>query len=314
MPINARNLAELVTPQTTEAFVMGFTARGRRASMISEIFATPSSKRAFEEHVGIGTMGSDWEFEKTGRVVYDDVNKGFVKRWTHRQFAKGFVITRDMVDDNLFPEIVSQANSLGDAAFRHREMSAAAVFNNAFSSVTDQTTLDAFGFPIGGPDNVALCSTAHPYNEADSTTQSNEGTESLTEDGLSATRQAHMALLDDRGELLGIMPDTILIPPELEDTAIKAGASPLEPDTANNAVNPQQGRFRYLVWHYLTDANAWFSIDSAMMRADLIWYERVPLEFAVEPDFDTLQAKARGYMRYSRGWRDYRWVYGQNPS
>lgn len=310
MPINSANLAELVTPQTTEAFVMGFTAGGRRASVIPELFRTPTSQRAFEEHIGIGVMSSDWDFESTGRVPYDDVNRGFLKRWTHREFSKGYIVTRKMIDDNKFPEIIDRATALGDSAFRHREQSAAAVFNNAFSAVTDQTTLDAFGFPIGGPDNVALCSTAHPYNEADASTQSNEGTVALTEDGISTTRQAHMALTDDRGDILGIMPDLVLIPPELEDTAIKAGMSPLESATANNAINPQMGRFRYVVWHYLTDANNWFTIDSAMMRQDLIWYERIPLEYGAEGDFDTFQAKFRAYMRYSRGWRDYRWVYG----
>lgn len=314
MPINSANLAELLTPQTTEAFVMGFTSGGRRASMISSLFATPSSQRAFEEHIGIGVMSADWEFEKTGRVPYDDVNNGFLKRWTHKEFAKGFVVTRKMVDDNLFPAILDRATNLGDAAFRHREKSAATVFANAFSSVTDQTTLDGFGFPIGGPDNVALCSTAHPYNEADSSTQSNEGTLALTKDNVGTTRQLHMALTDDRGDILGIMPDTIIIPPELEDTAIEIGMSMLDPDTANNAVNPQAGRFRYLVWHYLEDANAWFMVDSARMMQDLIWYERIPLEYGAEGDFDTLQAKFRAYMRYSRGWRDYRWIYGQNPS
>lgn len=314
MPINSANLAELLTPQTTEAFVMGFTSGGRRASMIPSLFATPSSERAFEEHIGIGVMSADWEFEKTGRVPYDDVNNGFVKRWTHKEFAKGFVVTRKMVDDNLFPQILDRATNLGDAAFRHREKSAATVFANAFSATTNQTDLDGFGFPVGGPDNVALCSTAHPYNEADSSTQSNEGTLALTKDNVGTTRQLHMALTDDRGDILGIMPDTIIIPPELEDTAIEIGMSMLDPDTANNAVNPQAGRFRYLVWHYLEDANAWFMSDSARMQQDLIWYERIPLEYGAEGDFDTLQAKFRAYMRYSRGWRDFRWVYGQNPS
>lgn len=314
MPINSANLAELVTPQTTEAFVMGFTAGGRRASVVGELYAMPNSERAFEEQTGVGVMSADWDFEKTGRVPYDDVNQGFVKRWTHKEYAKGFVVTRKMIDDNLFPQILDQATSLGDSAFRHREKSAAATFANAFSAVTNQTTLDSYGFPIGGPDNVALCSTAHPYNEADSTSQSNEGTLALSKDNVGTTRQLHMALTDDRGDILGIMPDLVLLPPELEDTAIEIGMSQLDPDSANNTVNPQYGRFRYLVWHYLEDANAWFMIDSARMRQDLIWYERIPLEYGAENDFDTFQAKFRAYMRYSRGWRDYRWIYGQNPS
>ena len=313
MPITSANWAELLTPQTSAAFVQGYTAFGRRGSMIPELYNMPTSDRAFEEHIGVGVLGSKFHrLTSTGRVVYDEPEKGFKKTWTHEEYAKGFVVQRKMVDDNRFSDIMDLATSLGDAAFRNREKSAAATFANAFSAVTDQTTLDDFGFPIGGADSVALCSTAHPYSQADSTTQSNEGTLALTADNLGTTRQLHMALTDDKGDILNIMPDVVLIPPELEDTAIKAGASAQEPDTANNAVNPQQGRFRYMVWHYLEDA--WFTIDSGAMRQDLIWYERIPLEFGREEDFDTFQTKFRAYMRYSRGWRDYRWVYGQNPS
>jgi hypothetical protein len=315
VPVTASNWAELLTPATSDAFVMGYTAGGRRASLISQIYAMPTSERAFEEMTGAGVLGSDWaRLDVTGRVVYDEPEKGFTKRWEHQEYAKGFIVQRKMVDDNRFPEIMAQASSLGDSAFRNREKSAAMTFTNAFSAVTDQTTLDDFGFPIGGPDNVALCSTAHPHNQVDSTTQSNEGTLALSADNIGTTRQLHMALTDDRGDILNVMPDLILIPPELEDTAIKAGVSAQEPDTANNAVNPQQGRFRYLVWHYLTDANAWFMIDTFRMKQDLIWYERIPLEYGSEGDFDTFQAKFRAYMRYSRGWRDWRWIYGNNPS
>lgn len=117
---------------------------------------------------------------------------------------------------------------------------------------------------------------------------------------------------DDRGDITDCMPDTILIPPDLEDTAIEIGQSPLDPVSANNAVNPQAGRFRTIVWHYLTDTNNWFMIDSGRMRESLIWYNRIPLEYGAEEDFDTLQAKFRGYARYSYGWTDPLFIYGHN--
>jgi phage major head subunit gpT-like protein len=123
-----------------------------------------------------------------------------------------------------------------------------------------------------------------------------------------------MAFVDDRGDVLNLMPDALLVPPELEDDALTIVRSTLDPASANNAINPQSGRFSVATWHYLTDADAWFMLDTARMKRDLIWYERIPVEFAREEDFDTLQAKFRAYMRYSRGFRDYRWVYGQNAS
>ena len=307
----AANWAELLTPQTTEAFYVGFTDGGRRSSMVEGLYRMENSSRAFEEHLGVGQFGSaGWDFEKTGRVEYDDRNKGYVKRFTHVEFAKGFVVQRRLVDDNLTAIVFDNANELGDAAFRKREKSAAALFGNAF---TDSGTDDE-GFPIAGPDAVGLCSAAHPYSPIDTTTQANEGTLTLTKDNVRATRQLHMAFKDDRGDKLNLMPDNLLVPPELEDDALVIVKSSMDPNSANNAINPQSGRFSVATWHYLTDTNAWFMIDSGRMKKDLIWYERIPVEFGREEDFDTFQTKFRAYMRYSRGWRDYRFIFGQNPS
>jgi hypothetical protein len=126
---------------------------------------------------------------------------------------------------------------------------------------------------------------------------------------------------DDKGELVAINPDLILIPPELEETAngiinTMNGGSPQQPGTGNYNDNlPQRVGMRYLVWDYLTDANAWFMIDSQLAKIHALWIDRAPLEFALDPTSDyNLKAKYRGYMRYSYGWSDWRWVYGNNPS
>lgn len=311
MPAVASNWAELLTPQLTAAFFTGFTDDGRRASLIEAIYNVERSERAFEEHLGIGQFSSaGWDFEKTGRVQYDDRNKGYLKRFTHVEFAKGFMVQRKLMDDNLLSIPRNDARELGDSAFRFREKAAALLFTNAFTD----TGTDDYGFAIAGPDAVGLCSTAHPHSPVDSTTQSNEGTLALTKDNVRTTRQDHMALVDDRGDILNVMPDRLLVPPELEDDALTINRSTLDPTSANNAINPQAGRFTTDVWHYLTDANAWFMIDSGRRRRDLIWYERIPVEFDRMVDFDTLEAKFRAYQRFSRGFRDWRWVFGQNPS
>ncbi len=308
MPDRAANWAELLTPQLTEAFYLGFSNDGRRASMIPAIYNTRTSERAFEEHFGVGTVSSKgWRFQ--GRVQYDDRNKGFSKRFTHVRFAKGLIIDRDLVDDNLTSIKFDEAADLGDSAYRLREKGAASLFNGAFTDTGENDD----GMPFQGPDGVGLCSTVHPLSAEDSATQCNEGTLALTADNLGATRLLHGKITDDTGDLMDIMPDTVLIPFELEDAAIRAGLSPLEPDTANNAVNPQQDRFRYQVWHYLRSPTAWFTIDSARRNRSLLWYDRIPLEFAQESDFDTLQSRWRGFMRYSYGARDWTFVYGQNP-
>lgn len=311
MAMTSTGWAELLTPQLTEAFFTGFTDDGRRSSMIDTIFNVKDSERAFEEHIGVGQFGAaGWNFEKSGRVQYDEFEKGFKTTWTHTEFAKGFMVQRKLKDDNLTQVPLDRANLLGDSAFRKREKDAASVFNNGF---TDSGT-DESGFPIAGADSVGLLSLLHPNSPADSSTQANEGTLALTKANVQTTRTAMMKFADDRGDVLNVMPNVLLVPPELEDDALVIVRSVLDPASANNAINPQSGRFTVIPWFYLTDANAWFMIDSARMKRDLIWYDRIPLEFGREEDFDTFIAKFRAYMRYSRNWRDWRWVYGQNPS
>ena len=74
------------------------------------------------------------------------------------------------------------------------------------------------------------------------------------------------------------------------------------------------GRFQVQPWHYLTDSNAWFMADTALMAQSLDWFNRVPLSVTPKVEDKTIRATWIAYMRYSLGWSDYRWVYGNNPS
>ena len=283
--------------------------------MVDRIFDVQGSQFADEKIQGIGGIpSSGWNFEDSGRIQYTEPVKGFEETMTHHEFARGIMVERKLIDDNRISRAIAMVEALGDSAFRFREKAGANVFINAFSAATSET-LDDYGTDAVGADLVALCSTAHPRHALDATTtDSNEGTLALTDANVSTTRQLIMAQVDLYGDLLNLMPDELLVPPELEDTALVISRSAQDPDSANNAINPQAGRYNVKVWHQLTDANSWFMMDSGRRRQSLLWFNRVPLEFANMSDFETLQAKFRGYMRFSLGWRDWRFVYGQNPS
>lgn len=307
MPITSSNWGELVVPGLSEAFLLEY---GRRPSMLSMLYDVRGSDGADEQHLGVGAIGSDgWnDFEKSGHVGDADFARGYKWTSTHHEYARAMRVQRKLVDDNRFAELLDQARRLGDSAFRFREKAAAAVFTNAFTS----SGTDAYGFGIAGADGVALCSASHPRNPDDAgTTDSNTSNVALSKANVSTVRQNMMAFTDDTGDILNVMPDEILVPPELEDTAAEITRSVLDPTSANNAINPQAGRFRTVVWHYLTDATDWFMIDSSLRRQSLIWYDRVPLEFGPQDlDRDTMQFRMVAYNRFSRGFRDWRWIYG----
>lgn len=316
MPATAQHWAELIEPVLNrQFFYVGFGGEGRRQSLLPSLFSMQTTQYGEEKALGIGGFGTQgWNFEDSGRVLYDERVKGFETHFRPVEFAKGFMVQRKLMDDNRLQGAFRDARELGDSAFRMREKAGANVFANGFSAATT-TTLDEFGTNIVGADSVALLSTVHPAPPgALGTTQANEDTLPLTAANVGIVRSRMMDTRDYQGDLLNVMPDTLIVPPELEDTALTILRSQQDPVSANNAINPQAGRFRVIVWHYLEDSNAWFMGDSGLMRQHLLWYDRIPLEFGREEDFDTFIAKFRAYQRFTLGWTDWRFIYGNNPS
>ncbi|MCR4339974.1 MAG: Mu-like prophage major head subunit gpT family protein [Gemmatimonadaceae bacterium] len=314
MPMTSDHWDTLVDPRIREAYFIGYGQEDRRQSMIDQLFSVRRTDIVNEKVQQIGGVSAaKWTlFEDAGRTPYVEPVKHYEETFTPHEFTLGIKVERKLIDDNRVPEALALARALGDSSWRMREKAAANVFINAFSAATSET-LDDFGTDATGADAVALCSAAHPTNPLDSTALTNEGTLALSKANVSSTRQLHMALTDLNGDLLNIMPDELLVPPELEDTALEIVRSTLDPVSANNAINPQAGRFTVKVWHQLTDATAWFMMDSSLRRENLRFYERIPMELQGPiKDEDTQISKWVSYQRFTLGWVDWRFIYGQN--
>lgn len=298
----SENWADALDPIVRDRFMLGF---GRRPSLIDTLFGVAGSSQAQERSAGVGAIGIDmWEqFENTQRVAQADFDRGYKTTFTHKEYSVELQIRRKLLEDSNWEEIRNPSMALGDSAALKREVDAASVFNNAFSA------------SYLGADSVALCSNSHP-NGPDNTgsTQDNLLALPLTKTNVKAAREQMMAFTDDKGSKVAVTPDLILVPPGLEDDAIEITKSLLDPDSANNTVNPQSGRFSVLTWHYLTDSNAWFMIDSNLAKMNLRWFNRSPLSITPKVEDKTLIATWIAYMRYSYGWSDWRWVLGSNPS
>ena len=289
--------AELLEPGLRTIFEIQREALAA-VSRIPMLYNVQTSTKAVEHNLGIGGFG-DWK-EYKGRIEYDDFEKGYQTNYTHVEFIDGFKVERKLVDDDMYNVINPRPRGLAMAGMRKREKDAASVFNNAFSSSY-----------VGG-DAVALSSASHPYSPSKSGTQSNRGTTALSYDAVISTRRLMREYKDDRGELVPISPNTLIVPPELEETAWTIFNTINKPGTANNDANLARSQLNnVIVWDYLTDATNWFMVDTMMAKMYLNWYDRVAMEFAMDPTSDfTLESRFRGYMRYSYGWDDWRWIYG----
>ena len=293
--------AELLVPGLRQIFEVQREALAAE-SCIPILFGQGDSTRAQEFFLGMGGM-SDWE-EYHGTLEYDDLDKLYKTTLTHKEFVKAFTVERKLVDDDQYNVINARPAQLAMSAMRTREKHAASMFTNAFD-----------GTYVGG-DGQPLCSDAHPLSPTHaSDTWGNLGSSSLDYDSIIATRKLMRKYVDDRKNLIPMKPDTIVYAPDLSDTAETIAKSMQKPGTADNDANVASGLIsNWVQWDYL-DGNSWFMIDSQMGKQFSLWLDRTPLEFLDDPTGEyALELRCRGYMRYSFGWSDWRWVFGHQVS
>lgn len=293
----SENFADLLEPGLRHIFSDVFN---RQESMLSVLFNMQESEKAVEHDLEMGDIADFEQF--AGTVPYDDLKQGYKTNYEHTEYARGFKVERKLVKDDLYAQINRKPQQLALAAARKREADGANVFNNAFNS----------GFT--GGDGVSLCNSAHPSNVGGAN-QSNAGTSSLSPTNVEATRRLMIAYKSNRDNNIQVSPDLLIVPTELDQTAFEIINSKGKVDTANNNVNFHYGKYKLVVWNnWLTDATRWWMVDSQLMKMFLLWFDREPVQFFKDADFETLVAKFAGYMRYSRGWSDWRWVFGQDPA
>lgn len=266
---------------------------------VMQLFNQQGSTKAKETDLRIGGFKDPVEFN--GTIQYDDAERGYEIEYTPTELASGFQVERKLADDMQYPGIFQRAEELGNSFARKRRKDAASVFNNAFST----------SFP--GFDTSPLCEDTHRRSRTDATAVDNELTLALTSDNLETAITTMQDFGDDLGEEITIMPNVLVAPRALRKTALEITQSSHVPENANNAINVHDG-MQVLIDPYLTDTNAWFVVDTAMARRYLRWFNRIMPEFGNTGDFDTMVRKYRGYMRYSYGWSDFRWIIGSNPS
>lgn len=267
----------------------------------SQIAATETSTRAYEEEIVAGGLGLfNRKLEGTS-IAYDNGMIGTARRYTHLSFGLGFRVTREMYDDDQYNVMKRMAKQLARAARQTIEMEFGGMLDDAFTGATYKSH-----------DNVALCSTSHVPLVGG--TAANKPTTDA-DLGISTLRAAMENLegtKDERG--LPVMKRGVLIVvgPTFQWIAKELTESPNKPYTADNEINVfKDMALRYMVSHYMTDSDAWFLL-SPKGEHDIKFFWRTKAQFDNADDFDTKDAKYSGFMRFSMGFTDWRGVYGSS--
>ena len=266
----------------------------------TDIFSTHKSKRAWEEDVLVSSFGLAFQKQEGAPVQYDTERQGFTTRYTHVEYALGFVITKNMVADDLYGIVgPRRSKALARSLRQTKETVAANVLNRAFTS----------GYT--GGDGSILCVSTHA-NVAGGTWSNVLSTPADISEA--ALEQATIDIgkwTDDRGLKIAVRPKKIVVPVDLDFDVNKIMKTEYEVGTANNTVNLVRSRFPagVAINHYLTDTDAWFILTSEDSNG-LKHFERAADSFDMDNDFDTSNAKFKAESRYSFGWTDPRAIYG----
>lgn len=266
----------------------------------TDLFDTYKSRRSYEEEVQITSFGLARVKPEAQAIQYDDESQAFITRYSHTVYALGFIITREMVEDDLY-DVVGQrrAKGLAFSMRQTKEVVGANVYNRAFNSSY-----------VGG-DGVSLINSAHPNFAGGTQSNTLAVASDLSEAALEQACIDIQAWTNDRGLRIAVMPQSLHIPRELQFEAERILASPYRVGTANNDVNAlyKMGKFSNggMVNQYFTDQNAWFIRTN--VQDGLKHYMRRGAEFSIDNDFDTENAKYKATERYSFGWTDWRSLY-----
>ena len=172
----------------------------------------------------------------------------------------------------------------------------------------------AFNSTYTGGDGVSLCSTAHPNTSGGTYANKPTVDADLSEASLEDALISLMGYTNDRGLLINVMPRSLIIARQNWFNANRILKSVYTPGSANNDINvikatnalPEGIHMN----HYLTSPQAWFVRTN--VKNGMKYYERHAVSFDQDNDFDTMNAKAKGYERYSFGWTDPRAIFGVN--
>lgn len=270
--------------------------------MYDKIFHVIQSNKAFEEDTGFTGIGLLEETNELGALPYEDADPSWTTTYVHREFRKGRMVSKKLVQDEKWHLIQALPKTLSQAKWRTYETAAADIFNYGFvAGGGGLATFDA-------ADGQALFSTAHT-NKKGTITQSNKITTALSQSALETVITTMSTRKDSKGQLITFNPDTLIVPPALRYKARVILESDGSIGNNNNDINTMKGALNLIVWPFLTSTTAWFVMDSSAHQLNFFKRTDEDVEGPVY-DFDNGAAKWKIETRFSVGWSSWQGIFG----
>lgn len=264
-----------------------------------------------EEFSGYSGLGDIPQVDEAEEFGEDAVMHTYDTTLTAYKYGQTAPISYELLEDDL-SGAAQKASYYVRAMTRKAEKLGASVPINAFS-----TSYTSYG------DGLPLCSTVHTRADGGATQSNASATGiTLTESNLETGILAMRGQLDDRGNLVSMVPNVLLVPPALENEALVITKSSNRSGTANNDINVNNmseytgGKLKVVVWDYLGAAaggsdTAWYLLAQGDHQLNWGWRRKpasVKLPDAVGAKNEVMYWKLS--FRAAYGWRDWRGVWG----
>ncbi len=274
------------------------------AAEYTDLYEVRSSDKAYEQGVQVTPFQNAVVKPQGAPVTYDGEVQGVVTTYTHIAYALGFIVTFEELRDNLYKEVATRRARANAFSMRQTtEIVSAIPYNTAFVTTS---------FTTG--DGAALCSTAHVNATGGTYSNALSPAADLAEASLEDICIQIMLAQNDTGQQVNLMPQSLHIAPQEWFNANRILGSVLQEGSANNAINVLKATNAFpkgiKMNHYFTNAGPWFVRTNCPEGMTFFWRDE-PM-FDKDNDFDTKNAKAASYMRFSMGCTDPRGIYGSN--
>ncbi len=270
----------------------------------TDLFDVRDSERAYETAVQVTGFPLAPIKPETQGVAYASEVQGGITNFVHIPYALGYIVSHEEIKDNLYEEVSNRRARANAFSMRQTvENAAALLYNNAFSS-TYFTTWD----------NQPLISASHANATGGTFSNALTPGAELSEASLEDICIQIMGAQGDTGLLINIMPQSLHVHRSEWFNANRILKSVLQSGTSNNdinvlkATNALPGGIK--MNHYFQVQHAWFVRTNCPDGMTFFWRERP--SFDQDNDFDTKNAKAASYMRFSMGCPDPRGIFGSN--
>jgi hypothetical protein len=265
---------------------------------------TPSSM-GYEQLVGDTGFGLAQLKAQGAGVAYDTNVQSFITTATHATIALGYAVTMEELQDNLYEKVsMVRAKENAFSQRQTRENLVAALLNNGFSS------------SFKGGDGSAFFATNHATQTGPTYANKPTTDADLSEASLEDALISIAGFTNDRGLLIGVVPEAIVVARQNMFNVTRILKSPYQNDSSNNAITAMKAMNALpggiIVNHYLTTGSAWFIKNRIPTGSGVVFFERMPVTFDRDNDFNTKNALAASVTRFSVVWADPRCYFGVN--